>query len=45
MTGKNKLIYVASLNKNKVNAVKEVFPSFLVEGVSCNSGEIGRAHV
>ena len=38
MAGKNKLIYVASLNKNKVNAVKEVFPSFRVEGISCNSG-------
>jgi inosine/xanthosine triphosphatase len=38
MAEKNKIIYVASLNKNKVIAVKEVFPSYLVEGVSCNSG-------
>lgn len=38
MAGKNKLIYVASLNHNKINAVKEVFPSFIVEGVACNSG-------
>jgi inosine/xanthosine triphosphatase len=38
MAGKNKIIYVASLNENKINAVKEVFPSFIVEGVSCNSG-------
>lgn len=31
-------IYVASLNKNKINAVHEVFPSFYVEGVACRSG-------
>lgn len=33
-----KRINVASLNKNKVNAVKEVFPSYLVVGISCKSG-------
>jgi len=33
-----KRIIVASLNKNKINAVKEVFPSFFVEGQSCESG-------
>ncbi|VVB96346.1 Non-canonical purine NTP phosphatase [uncultured archaeon] len=31
-------IRVASLNKNKINAVKEVFPSFCVEGVAARSG-------
>jgi inosine/xanthosine triphosphatase len=30
-------ILVASLNKNKVLAVKEVFPSFEVKGVACKS--------
>ncbi len=30
-------ILVASLNKNKVNAVQEVFPSFEVKGVACKS--------
>lgn len=33
----NKRILVASLNKNKINAVKEVFPSYHVEGVVCKS--------
>lgn len=33
-----KSIHVASLNKNKVNAVCEVFPSYLVKGISCRSG-------
>jgi inosine/xanthosine triphosphatase len=31
-------IRVASLNRNKIQAVKEVFPSFKVEGTSCKSG-------
>ncbi len=31
-------INVASLNKNKVDAVKEVFPSYRVKGVACRSG-------
>jgi len=34
----NKHIFVASLNKNKINAVKEVFPTCHVEGVACRSG-------
>jgi inosine/xanthosine triphosphatase len=29
---------VASLNQNKINAVKEVFPSYQVEGSACPSG-------
>lgn len=33
-----KRIYVASLNRNKVNAVKEVFPEFIVKGITCSSG-------
>jgi inosine/xanthosine triphosphatase len=33
-----KCIHVASLNKNKINAVCEVFPSYLVEGMECRSG-------
>lgn len=33
-----KRIIVASLNKNKINAVKEVFPSYQVEGAACSSG-------
>jgi len=33
-----KRIIIASLNQNKINAVKEVFPSFLVEGQACPSG-------
>jgi len=33
-----KRIIVASLNQNKINAVKEVFPSYHVEGVSVPSG-------
>jgi inosine/xanthosine triphosphatase len=33
-----KRIIVASLNLNKINAVKEVFPSFEVEGIACPSG-------
>lgn len=33
-----KRIIVASLNLNKINAVKEVFPSFFVEGQACDSG-------
>ncbi len=31
-------IRVASLNRNKINAVKRVFPSFRVEGSACKSG-------
>jgi len=33
-----KCIYVASLNRNKINAVREVFPSYEVTGISCKSG-------
>ncbi len=33
-----KCIYVASLNKNKIHAVQEVFPSYHVKGVACKSG-------
>lgn len=33
-----KRIYVASLNRNKINAVQEVFPDFRVEGVASRSG-------
>ncbi|MBU3968360.1 MAG: inosine/xanthosine triphosphatase [Euryarchaeota archaeon] len=33
-----KRIIVASLNQNKINAVKEVFPSFFIEGQACDSG-------
>jgi inosine/xanthosine triphosphatase len=33
-----KYIHVASLNKNKVNAVCEVFSSYLVKGIACRSG-------
>jgi len=33
-----KRIIVASLNLNKINAVKEVFPSYEVDGVACTSG-------
>ncbi len=29
---------MASLNKNKINAVKEVFPEFIVKGIACSSG-------
>ncbi len=36
MAGKR--IYVASLNKNKIQAVQEVFPSHLAKGVACKSG-------
>lgn len=38
MSGKNKCIRVASLNKNKIDAVEEVFRSFKVEGFACDSG-------
>lgn len=31
-------IHVASLNKNKINAVCEVFPSYQVKGIECRSG-------
>lgn len=31
-------MYVASLNRNKIQAVQEVFPSHLVKGVACRSG-------
>ncbi|KCZ70633.1 hypothetical protein ANME2D_02654 [Candidatus Methanoperedens nitroreducens] len=31
-------IYVASLNRNKINAVQEVFPSYQVIGIACISG-------
>ncbi len=31
-------IHVASLNRNKINAVREVFPSFHVEGIAAKSG-------
>jgi len=33
-----KRIIVASLNQNKINAVKDVFPSFFIEGKACDSG-------
>lgn len=33
-----KCIYVASLNKNKIQAVQEAFPFFHVEGAACRSG-------
>lgn len=33
-----KRIIVASLNQNKINAVKEVFPSYQVEGAASPSG-------
>ncbi len=33
-----KRMIVASLNRNKINAVKEVFPSYRVEGAACPSG-------
>ncbi len=33
-----KRIYVASLNKNKIQAAQEVFPSFDVKGIVCKSG-------
>ncbi len=33
-----KRIIVASLNRNKINAVTEVFPSYHVEGAACPSG-------
>ncbi len=33
-----KIIFVASLNRNKINAVKEVFPAFNVKGIACSSG-------
>ncbi|MCE8422594.1 MAG: inosine/xanthosine triphosphatase [Candidatus Methanoperedens sp.] len=38
MPDKIKRIHVASLNKNKIIAVKEAFPSYIVEGISCISG-------
>ena len=39
MPGKGiKVIIVASLNKNKIQAVSEVFNSYQVIGVACNSG-------
>ena len=33
-----KVIHVASLNENKINAVREVFLSHRVKGVACKSG-------
>jgi len=33
-----KCIFVASLNRNKINAVQEVFPDFRIEGVASRSG-------
>lgn len=33
-----KIIHVASLNKNKIKAVKEVFSSYQVTGIACKSG-------
>ena len=33
-----KCIHVASRNKNKINAVREVFPSYQVKGMECKSG-------
>ena len=33
-----KVIHIASLNKNKIKAVQEVFLSYQVKGVSCRSG-------
>ncbi len=38
MTKNEKNIFVASLNKNKINAVKDVFQGHDVKGVSCSSG-------
>ncbi len=38
MTPDKKCIRVASLNKNKIEAVKEAFPQFHVEGAACSSG-------
>ena len=31
-------IHVASLNKNKINAVKKAFPDYLITGIACDSG-------
>ncbi len=36
MSGKR--IYVASLNRNKIQAVQDVFPSHLAKGIACRSG-------
>lgn len=33
-----KRIIVASLNRNKINAVREVFPEYHIEGTACPSG-------
>lgn len=33
-----KRIYVASLNRNKIQAVQEVFPYHQVKGIACKSG-------
>ena len=33
-----KHIVVASLNRNKIDAVREVFPQYHVEGAACDSG-------
>lgn len=38
MPGMKNCIKVASLNKNKIDAVKEVFSSYHVEGLACRSG-------
>ncbi|MCX9013488.1 MAG: inosine/xanthosine triphosphatase [Candidatus Methanoperedens sp.] len=35
---KTRRIIVASINRNKIDAVKEVFPLYRVEGVACDSG-------
>lgn len=35
---KTRRIIVASINRNKIDAVKEVFPLYCVEGVACDSG-------
>ena len=34
----SRTIHVASLNRNKINAVQEVFPSYHVTGLACRSG-------
>ena len=33
-----RVIHVASLNKNKIKAVQEAFPSYKVTGITCKSG-------
>ena len=38
MNERQKRIVVASLNRNKIDAVKEVFPQYHVKGTACDSG-------